>query len=58
LDARASSSPGTSSAFLRARGSALQVGELGGLATAEVDPPSVERDALSGVRSKRIELGD
>jgi hypothetical protein len=28
------------------------------LATAEVDPPAVEREALSSVRRKRVELGD
>ena len=28
------------------------------MATAEVDPPAVERQALSGVRRTRVELGD
>ncbi|HEV3000928.1 MAG TPA: hypothetical protein VGW75_09345 [Solirubrobacteraceae bacterium] len=28
------------------------------MATAEVDPPAVERQALSGVGRKRVELGD
>ena len=58
FEARASSSPRALSAFLRARGDALHLGELGGLAAAEVDPPALERKALSRLRRKRVELGD
>jgi hypothetical protein len=54
----ASSSPRALSAFLRACGDALQLGELGGSATPDVDPATVEREALSGVRRQRVELGD